>query len=263
VTVTLLNKKVKRVQDLIKKEQKVMVALSGGVDSSVLLAIAQMTIPGSVVAITVGTPFVSSDEIRQAQKTARALGTPHVTTRLTLRNRKLLHNPRDRCYHCKRRIFKHLLTIAKKQHAALIEASNISDTKDFRPGLKALRELNILSPFILARLTKPEIRVLAERFDLPAWNRPSNACLATRIPHNTRITPKALHRIDRAEAYLHRLGFSLVRVRDHSGIARIETAQEHLSQLVLQNKKIVRYFKRIGFSYVTIDLEGYRSGNLD
>jgi len=123
--------------------------------------------------------------------------------------------------------------------------------------------LKILSPFILAHLTKSEIRIFAKRMGLSTWNKPANACLATRIPYNTRITQKALQRIDRAEAYLRRMGLSPIRVRDHSGVARIETAQEHLSRLIRDKRRIIRYLKTLGYSFVTIDLEGYRSGSLN
>jgi uncharacterized protein len=257
-------KKLKRVQNLIKKEQRVVVALSGGVDSSLLLAIAEKTVPHRVIAITVSSLFSAPDEIAQARQTARALGVKHIVTRVPLLQEKILiANNRDRCYWCKRRMFSRIRSIAKEHRATIMEASNYNDTKDFRPGLKALKEFKILSPFIVARMTKPEIRTLAKNYRLAAWNKPANACLATRIPYGTRITPRILKRIIRAETYLRHLGFSLVRVRDHSPIVRIEVLHEDFPRFIRFHAKIARYFKRSGFRYPTLDLQGYRTGSLN
>lgn len=263
MTPRALLKKVLRVQNIIAKEQKVAIAFSGGVDSSLLLAIAHETIPGRVWAITVSTPFVSKDETMQARKIARALGAKHIVMRVRLlQDRILILNERNRCYLCKRRIVSEVQTFARKHHATVMDASNYSDTKDFRPGLRALKELRILSPFIIARITKPEIRALAKQHGLAIWNKPANACLATRIPYGTRITPGALRRIDQAERYLHRLGFGLVRVRDHSGIARIEVAQAEIKYIIGLRRNITRRLHAIGFRYSVLDLEGYRTGSL-
>jgi uncharacterized protein len=257
-----LNRKINTIQNRIKKEKRVMVALSGGVDSSLLLFFAQNTLPGKVVAITAASPFVSPGEIAYARKVTRTLKVPHIiTTVQLLQDTDIRHNARDRCYLCKHRLFTHFLTVADIHHATIIEATNFNDIKDFRPGLKALKELNILSPFIRARLVKSEIRTLARRYGLSAWNKPANACLATRIPYDTHITEELLQRIDRAESYLRRLGFPLVRVRDHAGVARIETEPKRFPHLLQNTQRIVRYLKRLGYSFVTVDLEGYRSGS--
>ncbi|MBN2621128.1 ATP-dependent sacrificial sulfur transferase LarE [candidate division WOR-3 bacterium] len=259
-----LVKKLKRVESLIKTKQRVMVALSGGIDSNLLLAIAQRIIPDRVLAITVSSPFCGPDEIMQAQRLARELGVKHIVTQvLLLRDKKIAANNRDRCYRCKRRMLNHIRSIAKKHQATVMDASNYSDTRDFRPGLRALKELKIISPFIVARVTKPEIRTLAKKYRLAAWNKPANACLATRIPYGIRITPRILKRIHQAETYLHHLGFSLVRVRDHSLIVRIEMLPEDFPRFIRFHAKIARYFKRLGFKYPTLDLQGYRTGSLN
>jgi uncharacterized protein len=257
-------KKLKKVQSLIKKEERVMVAFSGGVDSSLLLAIARKALTDRVIAITVSSPFVAPDEIAPARTIACALGVKHIVTRVPLlQDKTLVANNRDRCYRCKRRMFSHIRTIARKHRATVMDASNYSDTKDFRPGLRALKELNILSPFIIARVTKPEIRALAKTHRLAAWNKPANACLATRIPYGTRITPRLLKRIDRAETFLHDLGFALVRVRDHAAIARIEVAPEDIEQIICLRRKIALFFHTLGYDHTVIDLEGYRTGRLN
>lgn len=240
-----------------------MVALSGGVDSSVLLALAHKTIPGHVVAITAATPFVASDEIAQARMTARALGVEHVVARIPLlKNSGLTANTRTRCYICKHQVFRHMRKIAQEHRARVMDASNYSDTRDFRPGLEALRELGVISPFIIARMTKPEIRALAKQNGLAVWNKPANACLATRIPYGTRITPRLLKRIEQAEKYLRRLGMHLVRVRDHGAIARIEVDPEDFQRVLDHHRKIVRFFHTLGYAHAAIDLDGYRTGSL-
>jgi len=264
MTVRQLYKKFEKVECLIKKHQRLVIALSGGVDSSLLLALAHKTLSDSILAITVSSPFIPAHEIKHARMVARSFGIKHIIIPVSLlNNRKITVNERNRCYFCKKLIFGQMLKIAKKHRSMIIEASNLDDTKDFRPGLQALRELKVLSPFISARITKSEIRILAKRFGLITWNKPSNACLATRIPYGIKITLEILKRIDRAETYLHNLGFSIVRVRDHSPIARIEILPADFSRFIRNRIKIVRYLKRLGFKYPALDLQGYKTGNLN
>lgn len=259
-----LRKKVTHVENLIHQEQRVMIALSGGVDSSVLLAIAHRILNEHVIAITVSAPIMPASEIKQARTIARIIGVQHIVTKTPLlQNKKLIANTRDRCYICKRLIFDQISKVAKRYRTTILEASNVDDTKDFRPGLLAIQQLGVLSPFIIARITKSEIRALAKCFKLPVWNKPSNACLATRIPYNIKITLKILKRIDQAETYLHNLGFSVVRVRDYSPIARIEISPNDFMRFIRHRTRIVRYFRRLGFTYPTLDLQGYKTGNLN
>ena len=173
-------------------------------------------------------------------------------------------NPKDRCYWCKTYLFSSLGSLAKEHHiSTIVDGTNFSDIHGYRPGLKALAELGVVSPLKEAQLTKEEIRALSEQEGLPTWNKPSFACLATRFPYGSRITEEKLRAVEAAEQFLFDLGFPQFRVRCHGDMARIEVLPEQLSKLLDNREPVVSRFKELGFDYVTMDLEGFRSGSMD
>ena len=241
-----------------------VVAFSGGVDSSLLLRIAKEVLGERVIAVTARSPTYPEAEIRLAQRITRSLRCPHIVIKTDeLEDRNFSANTKKRCFYCKLRLFRGLKKIAAQYGYYVVEGSNMDDLKDFRPGLRALKRLKIESPLIMARLTKQEIRILAKRFRLPNWNRPSMACLASRIPYGVRIDRKILERIEKAERYLGRYVHGALRVRDYYPAARIEVEPGEFKTVVKYRKRIVRYFRKLGYEYVTLDLEGYRTGSLN
>lgn len=259
-----MNRKLHKIRSILKQQRGVVVAFSGGVDSSLLLQIAKDTVPDHVIAVTASSPIHPEQELELAKHIARRLHNKHVILKSDeLKKKKFTSNPRDRCYHCKLALFKKIKKFAARNGYTVIEASNASDLQDYRPGLRALKELRITSPFIEARLSKQEIRTLAKKYKLPNWDRPAMACLATRVPYGRKITKKILQRVEAAERYLTRLGLSQVRVRDHEPIARIEIMPDEFKKIVSQRTKITRHFRKLGYLYVTLDLEGYTIGSLN
>ena len=204
------------------------------------------------------------DETADASRIARRLGSKHVVYRVdVLSEKKISHNPLDRCYHCKKLLMKKIKELAEKKRYVAIEASNRSDLNDHRPGLKAVRCLGIKSPLIEAGLKKTDIRRAAKARGLPDWSKPSSACLASRIPYNRAITVETLKRVENAEGYLKRLGLSQVRVRDHFPVARIETEDRGFKTLIANRQRICRYLRRLGYKHIAMDLDGYRTGSLN
>ncbi len=245
----------------------VAVAFSGGVDSTFLLAAAQEALGGRVLALTARAPFVALRESEEASAFCAARGIrqrfadvgmdaiPHFT-----------ENPPDRCYHCKKALFTALGAAAAEEGvSALAEGSNVDDQGDYRPGLKALSELGILSPLREAGLTKAEIRLLSHELGLPTWDKPSFACLASRFVYGETITPEKLRMVDAAEQFLLDRGFSQMRVRLHGGLARIEVPAEDIGRLTAPalREEVAAAFRQLGFSYVTVDLAGYRTGSMN
>ncbi|MGB9892876.1 MAG: ATP-dependent sacrificial sulfur transferase LarE, partial [Candidatus Saccharicenans sp.] len=252
--------KYRRLKKILKSLDSVLVALSGGVDSSLLLKAAEESLDGRVMAAVIKSPIFYPEEMETARKIARKLGVRlKVIESDDYLSEEFRKNEVLRCYYCKMLLFKRLKKLAKSQGlATVVEGSNLDDEFDFRPGKKALKELGIRSPLREAGLKKAEIRLLARAFGLTNWNWPSNACLATRIPFGQPIELKWLRKISRAEHFLKSLGFSQVRVRHHGEIARLEVWPEDIF-LVLKPEirlKINRRLKNLGWRYVTFDLEG-------
>ena len=245
---------------------RVVVALSGGVDSSVLLAAAADACE-RVLAVTVSSPIHPARELREARRVARMVGCEHeVIKGRELANPDFTRNPLDRCYHCKRELFAKLKNLAvERGFAAVLEGSNVDDLSDFRPGEKALLELGIVSPLRQANITKSEVRLLAEWAGLPNAARPASACLASRFPYGQEITANALARIERLEESLLRMGFSQVRVRYYGDLVRIEVEPESVGRFCDAGLRdaVVQAARREGFRYVTLDLQGYRRGSLN
>lgn len=259
------NKKYNKLIRYLKSLESVAVAFSGGVDSTFLLATAREALADKVVAFTVRSPYIPDWEIKEARQIADKLSARHMVFETEISD-SILNNPGNRCYLCKKFIFTRLVNEAKKLNINyVIEGTNSDDTRDFRPGIKALRELDIRSPLLENKITKADIRYFSRLLKLETWDKPAYACLLTRIPYNTRIREEELRRIEHAEVFLMTLGFKGVRVRSHNNLARIELNKEQIAD-IFQNSlrdKIVNKFKDIGYTYITIDIEGYRTGSMN
>ncbi|MFX1300035.1 MAG: ATP-dependent sacrificial sulfur transferase LarE [Promethearchaeota archaeon] len=246
----------------------VLVALSGGVDSSVVAALAFEALNDKATAVTFDSPLIPADEVEDAQAVAKVIGIHHqVHTFDDLKNEAMVENPPDRCYHCKLARFRQARVLAVKLGIeAIVDGSTLSDEGEYRPGLQAIDELGIISPLREAKITKSEARHLARELQLPVADKPSNSCLATRIPYNEPLTSDRLSRIAAAEKAVRRIiEVDVLRVRDHGKLARIEVAFEKLG--LIQQKEvaqqIVEALTAIGYEFVTIDLRGYRFGSFD
>ena len=243
----------------------VAVAFSGGVDSTYLLWAAREALGDRVLALTVASDFVPRRELDRAETFCRERGIPLTVVPVdVLAVPGVADNPPDRCYLCKKALFTHLWEAARERgFSTLAEGSNADDDGDYRPGLRAVRELSAASPLREAELTKADIRLLSRAAGLPTWNKPSLACLASRVPYGDRITEAKLSMADRGELSLLERGFSQVRVRVHGNVARIEVPPEELKKLMELRTEIAAELRHIGFAYVTMDLEGYRTGSLN
>jgi uncharacterized protein len=260
-------RKYRNLVKILKSQGSLLVAFSGGVDSSLLLKAAAEALGSNVLAAVVDSPIVHREEIKTARAIARQLG---VRLRMVRSDDYLAEdfkkNSPLRCYICKRALFRRLLDLARKEKLAVVaEGSNLDDELDYRPGEKALQELGVKSPLKEAGLRKAEIRLLSRHFGLPNWDRPANACLATRIPFGQPVEIEWLARIDRGESFLKKIGFSQVRLRHHGETARIEVGPEEISLAIEpeNRQKIIDRLKKLGWKYVALDLEGYRMGSLN
>lgn len=236
------------------------VAFSGGVDSTFLLKAAHDALGDKVLALTVKSPYIPEWEIEEAKDYASKLGVRHLVIEAPL-TKEILHNPENRCYLCKRFIFNKLREIAtEKGFKNLLDGTNSDDSADSRPGMKALKELNVLSPLKENGFGKQDIRRYSRLADLPTWEKPAYACLMTRIPYNTLVEDVVLRRIEKAEKLLIDMGIKAVRVRVHGDIARIEIDPTLFSKVFKENlfRTINDKLKSLGFKHVTLDLEGYR-----
>lgn len=259
--------KQQRLFDLLRGLDSLLVALSGGADSAYLAWAAHTILAERALAITALSPSFSRHDREQAEAFVRASGLRHefIETR-EFEKPLYIANNADRCYHCKDELFDRMQSLANERNFRVIAYGiNADDTHDFRPGHRAAHEHGILAPLLDAALTKAEIRWLSQRAGLSTWDRPASACLSSRVPYGTAVTPEVMEKIDRAEAVLRDLGFRQFRVRAHGELARIELALDELA-LGLQpsvSRKIAAGVKEAGFAIVTLDLEGYRQGSLN
>lgn len=244
----------------------VLVAFSGGVDSSFLLKTASMCLPKEkILAVTAISETYPSKELRISKAIAKNFGCRHkIIKTFELKNPKFASNPVNRCYFCKKELFSKLKRIAVKNNLAqVIDANNFSDIRDYRPGAKAKKELKVRSPLQEAKFTKEEIRSLSNKFGIKVWNKPSLACLASRIPYGTEINKWILRKVEKAEEHLFKLGFPQSRVRHYGALCRVEVPLKDIPKLIKKRKLIVEKFKKLGYNYITIDLEGYRTGSMN
>lgn len=260
-------KKLNHLKEFLFSLKSICIAYSGGVDSTFLLKVAKDVLKDNTLAITATSPTYPHHELIEATELAKKIGVKHlIISSNELDIPGFSENNINRCYYCKNDLFQKLKEESEKYGISNIaDGSNCDDQKDFRPGRKAAEELGILSPLIVAGLTKKDIRYLSRQLDLPTWNKPSLACLSSRIPYYETITEEKLSRIEKAEAFLRELGFTQFRVRHHDGLARIELITEEMSLLTSTELRssIYNVLKQLGFSYVTVDLLGYRSGSLN
>ncbi len=259
--------KLKLLRERLRGLGGAVVAFSSGVDSTFLLRVAHEELGDRVVAVTARSHSFPKRELDEATAFCNADGIRHVvidSEELDIPG--FAENPPDRCYHCKRELFSKLLAFAHENGlAAVLEGSNIDDDGDYRPGRRAIRELGILSPLHEAGLTKSEIRALSREMGLSTSDKPSFACLASRFPYGERITAAGLERVEKAEQWLldAGLGLTQLRVRSHGDLARIEVPPADISRLAARAAEIAAAFKDLGFSYVTLDLLGYRTGSMN
>jgi len=266
ITPTILSK-FEKLKNLLGEMGKVLVAFSGGVDSSFLLKVAIDVLGENVLAVIASSETYPEKERDEAVKLAKRLNVRcEVIQTKELENPDFAHNPPERCYFCKMELFSKLKDIAESEGIPhVLDGSNFEDTSDFRPGAKAAEELGVRSPLKEVGLVKQEIRQLSKYVDLPTWNKPSMACLSSRFPYFTEIEPESLKQVAQAEEFLKGLGFNQVRVRHHGQIARIEIEPQEFSKIVEKatKEKIINAFKKFGFIYIALDLAGFRSGSMN
>ncbi len=249
-------------------EDGICVAFSGGVDSSLILKIACQEAKKQnkqVHAVTFETKLHPKADLEIAQKIAKEVSAIHHVVYVNeLENETILQNPVDRCYHCKKYLFQELMKYCESKGIKhILDGTNYDDLNQYRPGIGALKELGIISPMVELKITKVEVREMAESLGLSVSKRPSTPCLATRLPYGTKINFQELEKIEAGEIYLKEQGFPVNRIRLHGDIVRIEIPEKDFHKMFTIYKEVVTELKKIGFTYITLDMEGFRSGSMD
>ena len=261
-----MDERLRRLQDHVRELGSVLVAYSGGLDSAFVLAVAHQALgPERCVALTAVSPSLPAREREDAVRIASTLGARHELVESNeIHDPRYAANPADRCFHCKSELYS--ITSRRVRElgfAAVVNGTNVDDLGDYRPGLEAAKNAGVKSPLVDAGLRKDEVRELARAIGMDVWDKPAAACLSSRIPHGTSVTPERLSQIERLEDALHALGLRQVRVRYHGEVARIEVAQAELPRAFEERAAIDRAGKAAGFTFVALDLAGYKTGSLN
>lgn len=257
--------KAERLKTILADMNGILVAFSGGVDSTLLLRIALEVHPGRVKAVTFALDSFPPKELEYAKELAGLLKAPHLSLPISLTELPgFSENSPERCYYCKKELFTRIKSLSAEAGLEVaVDGTNADDLNDYRPGTRAAKELGVRSPLQEVGLTKMEIRELSREYKLPTWDRPSFACLASRFPYGTKITREGLLRVADGEEFLRGFGFKQFRLRDHGHIARIEVELGQEEMVLYNRSKILAYLKQLGYQYICFDLEGYRTGNMN
>jgi len=262
-----MDAKFQRLTQLLGESERLLVAFSAGVDSTFLLKAAHMAIGARAIALTAASPTVPPGELDAAKNFAESLGCRHIVLDShELTNPSFSQNPVNRCFFCKDELYRISRAEADKLGIeTIVDGTNLDDLKDHRPGLKAADEWGVRHPLVEAEMTKDEIRRYSRELSLPTWDKPSSPCLSSRFPYGTEINPQRLKQVGNCELFMKQLGFREFRVRYHGDLARIEVSQHEIDRLFDKSirEAIVKKFKEVGFNFVSLDLQGFRSGSLN
>jgi uncharacterized protein len=260
-----MHEKLERLRALFRQMESVIVAYSGGLDSAFVLSVAHEVLAERVLALTAVSPSLPQREREDAERIAKAIGARHELLESNeIHNPSYASNPADRCFHCKSELYGMTQRrLRELDFACVVNGTNVDDLGDYRPGLAAADRAGVRSPLVEVGLRKDEVRVLARELGLSFWDKPAAACLSSRIPYGTPVTPARLGQVERLEDALHDLGLRQLRVRYHDQLARIEVAADELERAFAAREAIIEAGKAAGFTFVTLDLAGYRTGSLN
>ena len=261
-----LNEKIELLKEILLKYKKIILAYSGGVDSSLLLKTAVNTLGNkNIITVTADSPTYTEKELENAKSITKDLGVKHIIVKTSeFNNKDFIANTKSRCYYCKKELFEKLIEIKKKyQCDVIMDGSNYDDLSDFRPGNKAEKEYKILTPLKDAFFTKKDIRDYSKKLGLKTYNYPGIACLASRIPYDEKITKEKIKMINDGENFLSKYGFKNIRLRTSNKTARIEVDKKDIKKIIKKKDEIIKKLKSLGYLYITVDLEGFRSGSMN